>query len=54
MSRLLLENSNNTIEPALLNSIKEARLVWNENISLEPWETLRAARDIRIQAETIT
>lgn len=54
MSRLLLENSNNTVEPTSYNSIKEAGLVWSENISLEPWETPRTARDIRKQAETIT
>jgi hypothetical protein len=54
MSRLLLENSNNTVQPTPQDSIKEAGLVWNENISAVSWETPKKAKDLRIQAETIT
>ncbi|KAF4630035.1 hypothetical protein G7Y89_g8107 [Cudoniella acicularis] len=46
--------NNNTEEPTSYNSIKEVGLVWSENISLVSWGTPRVARDIRIQAETIT
>lgn len=54
MSRLLLENSNNTVQPMLPDSIKEAGLVWSENTSSVAWETPRVPKDLRLQAETIT
>ena len=54
MSRLLLENSNNTKEPTSYDSIKEAGLIWTENISFEPWETPWVARNIQRQAKVIT
>ena len=54
MSRLLLENSNNT-EPTTANNLaKEARLVQCENISLVHQDTPKRAKDLRIYTETIT
>ena len=54
MSRLLLENSNNTVEPTPLDSIQEAGLAWSENTSAIPWETPRVSKDLYLQADTIT
>ena len=54
MSRLLLENSNKASETTPQDLIKEAGLNWNENISSVAWETPRAARDLRIQVNTIS
>ena len=54
ISRLLLENSNNTKPVTPKNLAKEAILVWNENILLVYWETLKKANDLRIYTEAIT
>ena len=54
MSRLLLENSNNTEPTTIKDLIKEAGLVWSENILLVYWETPKRVKDLCIQAEAIT
>jgi 4-hydroxybenzoate polyprenyltransferase len=53
MSRLLLENSNNDSQLALKGPIREG-LVWDKNQSLIAWETPKAAKELRVQIETIT
>jgi len=46
ISRLLLENSNNSIQPIQPNLIRELGLVWNDNILLVAWVTLKVAKDV--------
>ena len=54
ISRLLLENSNNSIQVPLDNIDQVEGLVRSTNILIEPWETPKVARDIYTQVETIT
>ena len=51
MSRLLLENSNNTEETTLYNLEKGTGLDWSEKVSVVPWNTPKGSKDLRIQAK---
>ena len=54
ISRLLLENNNNTEPITIKDLIKEARLVQSKNILLVYQETPKRAKDLCTQAEAIT
>jgi hypothetical protein len=54
MSRLLLENSNNTEPRTEQELITDLGLDWSENVSLVKWQTPRKVKDIYLQANTVS
>jgi len=54
ISCLLLENSNNSPQEAANKVIRDAEALPGHALSLVTWETPKAAKEVRLQVETIS